>query len=103
MKKVYSYQELQSKLININKEELYKKICKNIKRIRKEKYNEFKKLGINNTINPYTTENISDLLNYNHTHYKRFESDNDSTKRMPLDKLILLTIIFDTTLDELIK
>lgn len=103
MTKIYSYRELQEKIINIDKDELYRRICKNIKRIRKEKYNEFKNLGINNTINPYSTENISDLLNYNHNHYKRFESDNDSTKRMPLDKLILLTIIFDTTLDELIK
>lgn len=100
---IYSYQELQEKIFNIDKTELYKKICKNIKRIRKEKYEQFKREYTNNTINPYSTENIAALLDYNHNHYKRFESDNDSTKRIPLEKLILLTIIFDTTLDELIK
>ena len=40
---IYSYQELQEKVFNIDKKELYKKICKNIKRIRKEKYEQFKR------------------------------------------------------------
>ncbi len=100
---IYNYQELQEKIAKYDDKELYKNICRNIKRIRKEKYNEFKKICTNNTINPYTTENIAALLDYNHTHYKRFESDNDSTKKIPLKKIILLSIIFDTTIDELIK
>lgn len=103
MCRIYSYQELQEKVIDIDKDELYKKICRNIKRIRNERYIQYKNSGCTNEINPYTTENISALLNYNHNHYKRFESENDSTKKMPLIKLMLLAIIFDTTLDELVK
>lgn len=101
--RIYTYKELEEMIYSIDKKELYKRICKNIKRIRLERYNEFKRICNNNSINPYSTEMIAELLNYNHTHYKRFESENDNTKRMPLDKLLLLTIIFDTTLDELVK
>jgi transcriptional regulator with XRE-family HTH domain len=100
---IYNYQELQNKIEEINTQELYKRICKNIKKIRKAKYKEFKDNYKLNSINPYTTENIASLLNYNHNHYKRFESDNDSTKRIPLEKLIMLSLIFDITLDDLIK
>ena len=100
---VSNFNELQKKVNAIDKKELYKRICKNIKKIRQQKYEEFKKLYKNDSINPYTTESIAELLDYNHTHYKRFESDNDSTKRIPLEKLILLSLIFDITIDELIK
>lgn len=101
--RIYNYQELQNKICKVDKHELDRRICKNIKRIRLERYNEFKKEYKTNSINPYSTENIAALLDYSHTHYKRFESENDKTKKIPLEKLILLTIIFDTTLDELIK
>ena len=100
---VSSFNELQRRVDKINSVELYKRICKNIKKIRQQKYQEFKKLYKNDCINPYTTESIAELLDYHHTHYKRFESDNDSTKRIPLEKLIMLSLIFDITLDELIK
>ena len=76
---------------------------KNIKKYRLEKYNEFKNTNINDTLNPYSTENISALLDYNHNHYKRFESENDSTKRIPLEKLVKLSIILDKNLDDFLK
>lgn len=101
--RIYSYQELQNMLHPIDELELYRRICRNIKRIRLEKYKEFKRECRSNSINPYSTENFAALLEYNHTHYKRFESENDSTKRMPLKKIILATLILDTTLDEIIK
>ena len=52
---VYSYQELQEKIAKCNNDDLYYRICKNIKKIRKEKYKEFKKISSNSAINPYTT------------------------------------------------
>ncbi len=100
---IYSYQELQEKISKCNNDDLYNRICKNIKKLRKEKYKEFKKNCTNSTINPYTTENIAALLDYNHTHYKRFESDNDSTKKIPLKKIVLLSIILDTSIEDLMK
>ena len=86
---IYSYQELQEKISKCNNNDLYNRICKNIKKLRKEKYKEFK--------------NIAALLDYNHTHYKRFESDNDSTKKIPLKKIVLLSIILDTSIEDLMK
>lgn len=101
---VHSYQELQDVVSKCCcEDELYRKICKNIKNIRKEKYEEFKNTFNSNSINPYTTENIAALLDYSHTHYKRFESDTDSTKKIPLIKIVLLALIFDVDIDKLLK
>ena len=100
---VYSFKELQTKIAKSNNEDLYNRICRNIKKVRKEKYREFKKTSANNAINPYTTENIATLLNYNHTHYKRFESENDATKKIPLKKLVLISIILETSIEDLMK
>ena len=92
------YKKLQNKVAKINKEELFTKICRNIKKFRLEKYREFKK-----NINPFSTENIAALLDYNHTFYKRFESENDNTKFIPLDKLIKLSIILDKDINDFFK
>ena len=104
---VYDIDELRTKVSKVDKDELYVNICRNIKRLRKEKYNEFKKLvkesKINKSINPYTTESIAELLDYNHTHYKRFESENDKTKMIPLDKIIKLALILDVDINEIIN
>lgn len=100
---VNKFDELQEKTINIKLDDLYITICKNIKKYRLEKYQEFKNTNSNNTINPYSTENIAALLDYNHNHYKRFESDTDSTKRIPLNKLVKLCIILDKKLDDFLK
>ncbi len=97
------FEELQAKTSTITTNNLYTTICKNMKKFRLEKYHEFKNNNSNNTINPYTTENIAALLDYNHNHYKRFESENDTTKRIPLEKLIKLSIILDKQIDDFIK
>lgn len=101
---IYSYQELQNKLENYtNDKDLYKIICKNIKMYRKERNQEFKSNCISNSINPYTSENFAALLDYNHTHYKRFESENDSTKKMPLIKILMATTILDVDIMDLFQ
>lgn len=99
----YDFEKLQDMVSTINKEELYSTICKNIKKFRLQRYNEFKKQESKNTINPFSSENISALLDYNHNHYKRFESENDSTKIIPLEKIVKLSIILDKSLDDFIK
>ena len=94
---------LQENVSSINTEKLYTNICKNIKKFRIEKYNEFKTYENRNLINPYSTENISALLDYSHNHYKRFESETDSTKKIPLEKLIKLSIILDKNIEDFYK
>ncbi len=94
---------LQEKVNMINQEKLYKNICKNIKKFRIEKYNEFKSLEHRNMINPYSSENISALLDYSHNHYKRFESETDSTKKIPLEKLVKLSIILEKNIEDFFK
>ena len=100
---VYDFESLQDIVSKIDKEEIYIKICKNIKKFRLERYNEFKMNNVKNSINPFSTENIAALLDYNHNHYKRFESENDSTKKIPLNKLVLLSIILDKKIDDFLK
>ncbi len=97
------YTELQNKISNVDISITYDIICKNVKKFRLQKYNEYKQGCSNNTLNPYSTENISALLNYNHNHYKRFESENDTTNRIPLEKLIKLCIILDKKLDDFLR
>lgn len=105
---IYDYNNLKTKVNKLNKNTLYVNICHNIKKLRKERYLEFKKKIKNKeisskAINPYTTENIAKLLEYNHTHYKRFESDNDKTKQIPLEKIIKLALIFDVSVEDIIS
>lgn len=97
-----SFIELKELISKVNKDMLYVRICKNIKKFRIEKYNEFK-LKNSNLINPYSTEKIAELLDYNHNHYKRFESENDSTKKIPLEKLVKLSIILDKKIEDFIE
>lgn len=87
----------------VDKKEMYKTICLNIKKYRLQKYEEFKRNNTKNIINPFTTENISALLDYNHTHYKRFESENDTTKMIPLEKLVKLSLILGVKIDDFFK
>lgn len=100
---IYKYKELQDKINNIDNNEICYKICANIKKYRKQKYQEFKDKYDSDILNPYTTENFADLMDYNHTHYKRFESENDPTKRMPLCKILRACIILDVSLSDILK
>ena len=104
---IFDLSSLKTKVSKVKKDEMYIDICKTIKKLRKERYSEFKKkFGTKkdpNNINPYSTEQIAKLLDYNHTHYKRFESSNDKTKQIPLEKIIKLALIFDVSLEDIIK
>ena len=100
---IVDFNELYKEVSKINKKDMYITICRNIKKFRLERYNEFKKHNNLNTINPYSTQNIAELLDYNHNHYKRFESETDSVKMIPLDKIFKLSIILDKDIAELFK
>ena len=98
-----SFEKLQELVSTVDKTSIYDTICKNVKKIRMEKYNEYKKQNPSGTLNPYSSENIAALLDYNHNHYKRFESETDSTKQIPLEKIIKLSIILEISLDDFLK
>lgn len=100
---IYDFQKLKKLVTSFDKEKMYTNICKNIKKFRLQRYNEFKKGNYSSTINPFSTENIAELLEYNHTHYKRFESENDNTKIIPFDKLVKLSIILDVKLEDFLE
>ncbi|MBQ3021294.1 MAG: hypothetical protein IJD92_03625 [Bacilli bacterium] len=103
MSKTKNFQFLQDLVQDINSDILFDNLCKNIKYYRLARYNEFKNSDSDNSINPYSTENIAALLDYNHNHYKRFESENDSTKKMPLEKIVKLSLILNVSIEDLLK
>ena len=72
---INSFETLQNKLSRVNVDEMYATICSNIKKYRLEKYNEFKSKNSQSTINPYSTENVAALLDYNHNHYTSQRAD----------------------------
>lgn len=101
---ISEYEKLQEKLASYKTdEEFYQNICRNLKKYRQEKYKEFKETNFDNEINPFTTENMAALLEYSHTHYKRFESANDSTKRIPLPKLYKISVILGRPMEDFLK
>lgn len=55
---IYDFEKLQRLVSVINKEDIYTTICKNIKKFRLQRYNEFKNQNSQNTINPFSSENI---------------------------------------------
>jgi len=90
-------------LIEKNKPKNYQKlICKNMKHFRLEKYNNFKKdnKGLDN---PYSVDNISEILGISKVHYKRLENENDKSKYINVEKLIILSIIYNKKLDDFLQ
>lgn len=79
-----------------------KNICKNMKKLRIEHYNQYKKEkpGLDN---PYSTENISTALGVSNVHYKRLENANDKHKTTRLPMLIKLSVLYDKEVDFFLK
>ena len=102
IKHVYQIYELVEK---INIEEERKIICRNIKKIRKQLYNNYKEQyhGVQGYQNPYSTENVSSYLGISKVHYKRLENEKDKCKYVTLDNLIKLSYIFDKKVDDFIN
>ena len=90
-------------LVDNNLPRNYKyKICENMRKFRKEKYDKFKQKN-KGVENPYSVDNIAELLGISKVHYKRLENVNDKCKHINLDKLIRLSIIYEKSLDDFLK
>ena len=96
-------EDLASKMSNFNLADYQVLICKNIKRIRKELYEQNKiYYKTHNLKNPYTAQAISELLGISHEYYKRIESF-DKTKPISLKIFLKVMVLFDKEIGEFLK
>ncbi len=103
--KIKQYNEIIKMLNQLNINEVRVNICRNIKKIRKKFYLEYKKFypTKRGTENPYSTENISAYLGISEKHYLRLESEKDHCKYISLDNLLKLSYIFDISINKFIE
>ena len=98
-----TFQDLKEKMISFNLSNYQATICKNIKRIRKELYDENKYYyKENNLKNPYSSQSIAELLGISHEYYKRLESF-DKTKPISIKIFLKVVVLFDKNIDEFLK
>ena len=96
-------EDLISKMNNFNLADYQVLICKNIKRIRKELYEENKNYyKTHNLKNPYTAQAVSELLGISHEYYKRIESF-DKTKPISLKVFLKVMVLFNKDIGEFLK
>ncbi len=95
----YQMEEFVDTIKNSNIQEI---IAENIKNLRLEHYQLYKKKkkGIDN---PYSTENIASLLDISKRHYTRIENPKYTTKNINIEKLLILSKIYNKSLDYFTK
>ncbi len=72
-------------------------LASNMKRYRLMFYKEYKKNGVGD--NPYSTENIADILGISRRHYTRLENVNCISKNISIEKLLILKEIYGISLE----
>ena len=101
MKLLESYQMIE--IAEKTKEkQLLKTLSVNLKKYRLllyEQYNSLKK----EIDNPYSTENIASLLNISRRHYNRLENPNYISKNISIEKLIILSKIYNVPIEDFFK
>ena len=99
IKQAYQMVEIAENVKNSNFE---KTLASNLKKLRISHYNEYKNLN-NKIDNPYSLDNISSLLGISRRHYSRLENPNYTSKNITLDKLIILSKIYEIKIEDLIN
>lgn len=100
MMQTITFEELSEKMNNFNLSNYQVLICKNIKRIRKELYNENKAYcKLNGIKNPYSAQSISELLGISYEYYKRLESF-DKSKPISLKLLLKIKVLFNKKIED---
>ena len=100
MLQTITFEELSEKMNNFNLSKYQVLICKNIKRIRKELYNENKAYcKLNGIKNPYSAQSISELLGISYEYYKRLESF-DKSKPISLKLLLKIKVLFNKKIED---
>ena len=77
-------------------------LSENLKKYRLYLYEEYNKLkkGVDN---PYSSENIASILNISRRHYKRLENPNAITKNISIEKLLILSEIYNISLEDFFR
>lgn len=101
MKLLESYQmvEIAEK---IKEKEMLKVLANNLKKYRLLLYEQYKKLD-KKTDNPYSSENIATLLDISRRHYKRLENPNYITKNISIEKILILSEVYNIPLEDFFK
>lgn len=103
MSKIQTFQDLEKKMSNFNLSNYQATICKNIKRIRKELYDEYKQYYKDNNLrNPYSSQSMADLIGISHEYYKRLESY-DKTKPISIRIFLKVVVLLDRDISEFLK
>lgn len=98
-----TFQELQEKMANFNLSDYQATICKNIKKIRRNLYDETKYFyKKNNLKNPYSSQSVAELLGISHEYYKRLENF-DKTKPISIKLFLKVAVLFDKDVSEFLK
>ena len=98
IKQAYQMEEIAENVKNSNHP---RTLAANLKKLRLNYYNEYKTLN-KKLDNPYSLDNISSLLGISRRHYSRLENPNYTSKNITLEKLIILSKIYEVTIDDLI-
>jgi len=99
--KLDTYKNLKNKMDDFVLSDYQVTICRNMKKFRKELYEEFK-IKYPNTKNPYTTLGISELLGISHEYYKRIESY-DKNKPISIKLFLKMVVLLDKNISEFLK
>ena len=102
MSNIYNFKDLQNKMSKFSLSNYQAIICKNIKRIRKELYEEYKLKNENNDLNPYSSQSVAELLGISYEYYKRLESF-DKSKPISLKLFLKVVDLFDKDITEFLK
>ena len=86
----------------IKEKEMLKVLAKNLKKYRLSLYEQYKKLD-KKTDNPYSSENIATLLDISRRHYKRLENPNYITKNISIEKILILSEVYNIPLEDFFK
>ena len=99
IKQAYQMEEIAENVKNSNHP---RTLAANLKKLRLNHYNEYKTLN-KKIDNPYSLDNISSLLGISRRHYSRLENPNYTSKNITLEKLIILSKIYEVTIDDLVN
>ena len=81
---------------------ILKILATNLKKYRLSLYEQYKQLNMQ-VDNPYSSENIASLLDISRRHYKRLENPNSITKNISIEKLFILSEVYQIPLEDFFK